>query len=35
MGNWLVQAVIGGVVVSMVIYLARWGYGKAIFGTIG
>ncbi|MFA4227907.1 hypothetical protein P2C08_17025 [Xanthomonas perforans] len=31
MDNWLAQAVIGGVVASTVIYLARWAYGKAIF----
>ncbi|MCS3748836.1 hypothetical protein FHY18_004482 [Xanthomonas arboricola] len=31
MDNWLAQAVIGGVVASAVIYLARWAYGKAIF----
>ncbi|MFL8075536.1 hypothetical protein [Xanthomonas vasicola] len=31
MDNWLAQAVIGGVVASTAIYLARWVYGKAIF----
>ncbi|MFA1261861.1 hypothetical protein ACDI97_10655 [Xanthomonas axonopodis pv. fascicularis] len=31
MDNWLAQAVIGGVLASTVIYLARWAYGKAIF----
>ncbi|KLC00624.1 hypothetical protein TB9_10080 [Xanthomonas perforans] len=31
MTNWLAQAVIGGIAASMVIHLARWAYGKAIF----
>jgi hypothetical protein len=31
MDNWLAQAVIGGIVASTVIYLARWAYGKASF----